>query len=184
MRRFKRGGCGRRPLLVFRMTGQEKIAMSRFKLLVAAAAAAPALAGCGAPAENEAAANRNAVAESRAENGQLTVRAQGVDLKIDLPGPLRRMAGDRDGAFLYPGAVAGSGDRGNRFHSDDAPDIVARWYQDRARAPRFAITIVERQGPVHILTGTARGGDGLRIRLAPGAGGRGTDGQITLSATE
>ncbi|HVQ08147.1 MAG TPA: hypothetical protein VMS43_06900 [Allosphingosinicella sp.] len=159
--------------------------MSRSNPFIAAGAAATlALAGCGAPAENEAAANRNAVAESRTENGQLTVRAQGVDLKIDLPPPLRRMAGDRDGAFLYPGAVAGSGDRGDRFHSDDSPDVVARWYRDPARAPRFAITIVERQGPAFVLTGTARGGDGLRIRLTPGARGEGTDGQITLSATE
>lgn len=157
--------------------------MYRSTLLIAAAAAAT-LAGCGAPAENEAAANRNAVAESKAENGQLTVRAQGVDLKIDLPAPLRRMAGDREGAFLYPGAVAGSGDRGDRFHSDDAPDIVARWYQDPARRPRFAIATVERQGPAYVLTGTVRGGDGLRIRLTPGARGSGTDGQVTVAATE
>ena len=67
--------------------------MSRLTLPIAAGAAATlALTGCGAPAENEASANRNAVAESRAENGQLKVRAQGVDLKIDLPAPLRRMA--------------------------------------------------------------------------------------------
>ena len=159
--------------------------MSRLKLLIAAGApAALALSGCGAPTENEAAANRNAVAESKAENGQLTVRAQGVDLKIDLPAPLRRMAGDREGAFLYPGAVAGSGDQGDRFHSDDAPDRVARWYQDTARAPRFAITTVEREGPAHVLTGTVRGGDGIRIRLAPGARGSGTDGQIIVAATE
>jgi hypothetical protein len=173
-----------RPGKAISHDGQEEIAMSRLKLLVAAAAAATALAGCGRPTENEAAANRNAVAESKAENGQLTVRAQGVDLKIDLPPPLRRMARDREGAFLYPGAVAGSGDRGDRFHSDDAPDRVARWYQDPARRPRFAVTTVERQGPAYVLTGTVRGGDGLRIRLRPGAGGGGTDGQITVAATE
>jgi hypothetical protein len=167
------------------MTGQEKIAMSRFKLLIAAGAAGTlALAGCGAPAGNEASANRNAAAESKAENGQLTVRAQGVDLKIDLPPPLRRMAGDREGAFLYPGAVAGSGDQGDRFHSDDAPDLVARWYQDRARAPRFAITTVEREGPATVLTGIVRGGDGIRTRLTPSARGGGTDGQIIVAPTE
>jgi hypothetical protein len=158
--------------------------MSRLKLLVAAAAAATALAGCGAPAENEAAANRNAVAESRAENGQLTVRAQGVDLKIDLPAPLRRMAGnDGNRAFVYPGAAGGArADRGViAFHSDDPPETVARWYRDPARANRFSVTADEREGAAVVLAGTARNGDGLAIRLAPGEGG-GTDGRIAVTA--
>jgi hypothetical protein len=167
--------------------GQEEIAMSRLKLLIAAGAAPMvALAGCGAPAENEAAANRNAVAESRAENGQLTVRAQGVDLKIDLPAPLRRMAGD-DGnrAFVYPGAAAGARAEGGviAFRSDDAPETVARWYRDPARAARFAVATDERQGPAIVIAATARNGDGLTVRLAPAAGG-GTDGQVVVAARD
>lgn len=160
--------------------------MPRLKLLVAAAAAAMALAGCGAPAENEAAANRNAVAESKAENGQLTVRAQGVDLKIDLPAPLRRMAGD-DGnrALVYPGAAGGARAEGGVvvFRSDDPPETVARWYRDPARANRFSVTTDERQGAAIVLAGTARNGDGLAVRLAPGDGG-GTDGRVVVTARD
>jgi len=160
--------------------------MSRLKLLIAAGAAATALTGCGAPAENEAAANRNAVAEGKAENGQLTVRAQGVDLKIDLPPPLRRMAGD-DGnrAFVYPRAAGGARAEGGviAFHSDDALETVARWYRDPARAARFSVTTDERQGPAIVIAGTARNGDGLAVRLAPGAGG-GTDGRVVVTARD
>jgi hypothetical protein len=158
--------------------------MPRLKLLVAAAAAATALAGCGAPTENEAAANRNAVAEGRAENGQLTVRAQGVDLKIDLPAPLRRMAGD-DGnrAFVYPGAAGGARAAGGviTFHSDEAPETVARWYRDPARAARFTLATDERQGAAIVIAGTARNGDTLAVRLAPGESG-GTDGRVVVTA--
>jgi hypothetical protein len=187
MRRFKRGGCGRGPAGLFPIAGQEETAMSRLNPLIAAGAAATlALAGCGAPAENEAAANRNAVAESRTENGQLTVRAQGVDLKIDLPPPLRRMAGD-DGnrAFVYPGAAADARAEGGviAFHSDDAPETVARWYRDPARANRFTVATDERQGPALVIAGTARNGDGLAVRLTPGEGG-GTDGRVVITARD
>lgn len=160
--------------------------MSRLTLLIAAAAAATALAGCGAPAENEAAANRNAVAESSTENGQLTVRAQGVDLKIDLPAPLRRMARD-DGnrAFVYPGAAAEARAEGGviTFHSDDAPETVARWYRDPARAARFTVATDERQGSAIAIAGTARNGDGLAVRLAPGESG-GTEGRVVVTARD
>jgi hypothetical protein len=155
--------------------------MSRLKLLIAAAAAATALAGCGRPAQNEAAANRTAVAESRTENGQLTVRAQGVDLKIDLPPPLRRMAGD-DRALVYPGTVGEVRAEGGviAFRSDDAPETVARWYRDPARASRFSVATDARQGSAIVIAGAARNGGGLTIRLAPAAGG-GTDGRIIVA---
>ena len=159
--------------------------MSRLKLLIAAGAVT-LLAGCGAPAENEAAATRNAVAESRTENGQLTVRAQGVDLKIDLPQPLRRMAGnDGNRALVYPGAAAGARAEGGviAFHSDDAPETVARWYRDPARANRFSVTADERRGPAIVLAGTVRNGDTLAVRLAPGEGG-GTDGRVVVTARD
>ena len=153
--------------------------MSRLKLLIAAGAAALALAGCGAPDEDEESAARNA-GGGKTENGQLTVRAEGVDLKIDIPAPLRRMAGDRYSALLYPGAVVASGGQGDRFHSDAAPERVARWYQDRARASRFTVATVGREGPAFVLTGATQSGDGLRVRLTPGAGG-GTDGRIVVT---
>lgn len=151
--------------------------MSRFLLLTAAATLA--LAGCEPGEGNEAGNNQHGA--GRTENGQFTVRAQGVDLKVNLPPPIRRMAEDND--YLYPGARnvrRGTGGEGQRFHSDDAPDVVARWYQDPARAGRFAIAAAERQGPARVLIGTARNGDALRIRLFPGADG-GTDGTLVVT---
>jgi hypothetical protein len=148
--------------------------MSRLVLL--AAATAVALAGCAAGEGNESANAANAMPSSRTENGQITARVQGVDLKVNLPPPIRRMTEDDD--YLPPRARAESGD-GRRFHSDDPPERVAAWYQDTARS-RLTIASVERQGPAVVLTGTARNGDGLRIRLFPRAPG-GTGGTILVT---
>jgi hypothetical protein len=150
--------------------------MSRFVLF--AAVSAFALSGCGTGGDNESANAGNAM-PGRAENGQLTVRAQGVDLKIDLPPPIRRMTEDND--FLYPRARAQRGGEGRRFHSDDPLETVAAWYQDRARANRFTIANVTREGPAILLAGTARNGNALSVRLVPGAQG-GTDGTIRIAA--
>lgn len=151
--------------------------MSRFVLL--AAATAIALSGCGTGEGNESANAANAMAPGRTENGQLTARVQGVDLKVNLPPPIRRMTEDDD--YLPPRARAERGGDGRRFHSDDPPETVAAWYRDPARAARFSIATVERQGPALVLAGTARGGDGLRIRLFPATQG-GTDGTIVVTA--
>ncbi|HYD14225.1 MAG TPA: hypothetical protein VEC11_15375 [Allosphingosinicella sp.] len=152
--------------------------MSRFALF--AAASALALSGCGTGDGNESANAANAMPKSKTENGQLTVRAQGVDLKINLPPPIRRMTEDDD--FLYPRARAERGSDGRRFHADDPPETVARWYQDRARAHRFTIATATREGAAYVLAGTARNGDPLSVRLVPGAGG-GTDGTIVVTAS-
>ena len=151
--------------------------MSRLSLL--AAATAFALSGCGAGEENESANAANAMPASRTENGQLTARVQGVDLKVNLPPPIRRMTEEDD--FIYPRARAERDGEGHRFHSDDPPETVARWYQDRARANRFNIAAVTRDGTALALTGTARNGDALSVRLTPGAQG-GTDGTVLVTA--
>jgi len=148
--------------------------MSRFALF--AAASAFALSGCNSGGGNEGANAANAMPTT--ENGQLTVRAQGVDLKVNLPPPIRRMTEGND--YLYPGARAERADGDRRFHSDDSPDRVAAWYQDSARS-RLTIASVERQGPAFVLSGAARNGDALRIRLFPSAQG-GTDGTIAVTA--
>lgn len=148
--------------------------MSRFALVTAASALA--LSGCGGGG-NERANAANAMPPSKTENGQLTVRAQGVDLKINLPPPIRRMTEDND--FLYPRARSARGE-GQRFHSDDPPETVAAWYRAPARAGQFSITSVSRDGPAIVLTGTARGGGALNVRLAPGASG-GTDGILVVT---
>jgi hypothetical protein len=148
--------------------------MSRFALLLAASALA--LSGCGDADESANAAN--AMPTSRTENGQLTARVQGVDLKINLPPPIRRMTEDDD--FLYPRARTQRGGEGQRFHSDDAPETVAAWYRAPARANRFSISSETRDGPALVLAGTARSGDILSVRLAPGAQG-GTDGILVVT---
>jgi hypothetical protein len=150
--------------------------MSHFVLI--AAASALTLSGCGTGDRNESANAANAMPPSRTENGQLTVRAQGVDLKINLPPPIRRMTEDDD--FVYPGASAVRGGAGRRFHSDDPPATVAGWYQDRARANRFTIGSSGRVGSAYVIAGTTRDGGVLSVRLAPGAQG-GTDGTVVVS---
>jgi hypothetical protein len=148
--------------------------MPRSVFLIAASALA--LTGCGSGGSNNATDAANAAIEGRTDNGQLSARVQGVDLKINLPPPIRRMT--EGGDFLYPGANAERG--GDRFHSDDPPEIVARWYQNPARANRFTITTATRQGSFILLAGAARNGDALSIRLSPGARG-GTDGTIAVA---
>src|SRR5689334_20352100 len=95
-----------------------------------------ALSGCGTGGnESVDAANRNA--SGRTENGQLTARVQGVDLKVNLPGPIRRMTESDD--LLPPRARTLRGGQGQRFHSDDSIEAVAGWYRDPARANHFEI---------------------------------------------
>ena len=150
--------------------------MSRLALLVAVPALA--LSGCGGRDGNESANAANAMPPSKTENGQLTVRAQGVDLKINLPPPIRRMTDDDN--YVYPRAQMQRGGEGRRFHSDDPPETVTAWYRDRARANRFTIASVARDGTAVVLAGAARNGDALSVRLAPGAQG-GTDGTILVT---
>ena len=137
-----------------------------------------ALCGCGTNGDESANAV-NASAAGRNENGQLTARVQGVELKVNLPPPIRRMTEDND--FLYPGARPVSGGDGQHFHSDDPPETVAAWYRDPARAGRFSIATAAQAGGGWALTGTERSGDALSVRLAPGSGG-GTDGTILVTA--
>ena len=154
--------------------------MLRFAPLLAAAALT--LSGCDRGNGNDSANAANAMPPSKTENGQLTVRAQGVDLKINLPPPIRRMTEDND--FLYPGAEPRrGGGAGQRVHSDDAPETLAAWYQAPARANRFRITNVGRDGATFVLAGAARGGDALSVRLAPGAQG-GTDGILVVTSPD
>jgi hypothetical protein len=152
--------------------------MFRFAPLIAVASAL-ALSGCGAGDDNESANAANAMPASRTENGQLTVRAQGVDLKINLPPPIRRMAEDDD--LLPPRAHSRRGGEGRRFHSDDPPQIVADWYGDTARANRFTINRAASEGTTLVLSGSLRGGGALTVRLSPAEGG-GTDGTVRVTA--
>ena len=136
-----------------------------------------ALSGCGTGGDDGG--NAGNAVSGRTANGQLTARVQGVELKVNLPPPIRRMTEDND--FLYPGARQVRGGDGQRFHSDDPPGTVAAWYRDPARADRFSIATASQAGNGWVLAGLARSGDALSVRLAPGAGG-GTDGTILVTA--
>jgi len=170
--------------------------MNASRLLFPAAAAALALTACEARFGNDARPGGNGSAENKAEEGQLSINAPGVEMKINIPEGIRREAHmDDDSGLLYPGAtmsgihVEGGREEGKadgevelRFNSADAPDAVARWYQDPARARDFTIAAATREGPAYVFAGTkARNGGGrFRIHLAPRAGG-GTDGRVLLS---
>ena len=172
--------------------------MNRSRLLVPAAAAALALTACEARFGNDARPSGNGSAENRAEEGQVSISAPGVEMKIDVPEGIRReMHMNDDSGLIYPGArmsgvhVEGGRERGKsdgevelRFNSADAPDAVARWYQDPARASDFTIASAGREGPAYLFAGTKKDGDGrFRIRLAPRQGG-GTDGRVLLSDSD
>jgi hypothetical protein len=132
-------------------------------------------------------------AAGKAEDGKFSIKAPGVDLKFDIPDALAERAeiqGNSD--ILYPGAklggmhVEGGTDGGKgggvelRFASTDAPDKVAAWYRDAARAADFAIISERKEGTGILLSGKQAGkSDSFAVRLTP-AGGGGTDGRLLL----
>jgi hypothetical protein len=168
--------------------------MNASRLLFPAAAAALALTACEARFGNDAAPT-NGSAENKAEEGQVSINAPGVQMKIDIPESLRReMHMNDDSGLIYPAArmsgvhVEGGREQDKsdgevelRFNSTDAPDVVARWYQDPARAADFTIASATRDGAAYVFAGTKKDGDGrFRIHLTARAGG-GTDGRVLLS---
>lgn len=147
--------------------------------------------------EGNAAAETNGVAasaEGKAEDGRVTIKAPGIDMSINIPESIRtRTNVDGDSKIIYPGATlsgmhvqGGSGDLGNsgveiRFTSADAPDRVAAWYRDSARAGDFAIRSASSVGNSQVISGITSGEeDPFTLRLNPGASG-GTDARLALS---
>jgi hypothetical protein len=139
------------------------------------------------------AAAATASAEGKAEDGKFSIKAPGIDLKLDIPDALAERAEVQgDSNILYPGAklggmhVEGGTGGGNggavelRFASADAPDKIAAWYRDAARAADFAINSASREGAGLLLSGKQAGkGDSFSVRLMPAVGG-GTDGRLLL----
>lgn len=175
--------------------------MSLGRLLPLAAAAAFALTACEARFGNDADAgheNDNGSAAGKAEEGRLSIHAPGFDMKINIPEGIRREAGiDDDSGIIYPRStfsgmhVEGGHDESRSdgevelaFTSADAPDLVARWYQDPARAPDFTVATANREGAAYAMAGTMTGDDGrFRLRLSPRQGG-GTEGRVVLSDSD
>jgi hypothetical protein len=166
-------------------------------LPIAATAALLVLAACEARIGNDVRPGGNGSAENKAEEGQVSINAPGVQMKINIPEGLRHEASIHDdGGLVYPGSTMSGmhiegghdGDQGKsegqvelRFASNAAPDTVAHWYRDPARAHDFTIASQSRDGPAYVFAGTRTDGRGrFRASLAPRAGG-GTDGRVLLS---
>jgi hypothetical protein len=172
--------------------------MNALRLLpLAATSAALMLTACETRFGNDVQPRGNASAENKAEEGEVSINAPGVQMKINIPEGLRHETSIHDDSGLvYPGSTMSGmhieggreGERGKsdgevelRFASTDGPDVVAHWYQDPARARDFTIASAGREGAGYVFAGTKKDGDGrFRIHLAPRQGG-GTDGRILLS---
>jgi hypothetical protein len=166
------------------------------RLLPLAATAALVLAACEARVGNNVQPVGNGSAENKAEEGQVSINASGVQMKINIPEGLRHEASIHDDhGLIYPGSTmsgmhvegARESDQGKsegqvelRFASTDGPDIVAHWYREPARARDFTVASASRDGRGYVFAGTrADGGGRFRVSLAPRQSG-GTDGRVLL----
>ena len=133
-------------------------------------------------------------ASGKSEDGKLSIKAPGFDMKINLPEGLADRT-DTDSELIYPGAAlsgmhieAGSKKTGKRnsgvelrFTSSEPVDKVAAWYGDPARAGGFSAASVRRDGEAMVMSGTQKSdGDPFHLRLSPASAG-GTEGLLTLS---
>ena len=140
-----------------------------------------------------AATNDASATAGKAEEGQLSIKVPGFDLKLDIPRNVASHA-NAEGQLIYPGAQlsgmhleAGAEQNGApksgvgfRFRSSDPPDKVAGWYRDPARADGFAVASARREGDGFTIRGTQRPDGGpFTLRLTSAAGG--TEGRLTLA---
>jgi hypothetical protein len=167
--------------------------------LCAAFAALALLGGCREKVQSSEAGNGAAqtevTAEGKAEEGKISVKAPGFDLKFTLPkGMVAEARAERDSKLLYPGAslrgmaiAAGEG-RGKGgdseveigFSTPDPIEKVVGWYRDPARAEGFSLDRSDKDGDGWRLAGVQkRDGHRFKLRLSPRAGG-GTDGRLTV----
>jgi hypothetical protein len=167
--------------------------------LRAALAAAALLGACKAKTDRNAADNVSAAAEvsaeGKAEEGKISVKAPGFDLKFTLPkGIVGEARVERDSKLLYPGATLrgmaiaageGRGDGGDSeveigFSTPDPLDKVVAWYRDPARADGFRLERAAREGAEWRVTGVQkRDGHRFKLRLSEREGG-GSDGRLAV----
>lgn len=163
------------------------------------AAAAALLGACQAKIDPDEADNASAgaevSAEGKAEEGKISVKAPGFDLKFTLPkGMVGEARAERDSKLLYPGAILrgmaiaageGRGKGGDSeveigFSTPDSLDKVVAWYRDPARAEGFSLDRAAREGDGWRLAGVQkRDGHRFKLRLSPRPGG-GADGRLTV----
>ncbi len=80
--------------------------MNASRLTPPVLAALCALGACEAAFDNEMPPAGNGSAENKAEEGQISIAAPGVTMKIDVPEGIRREAGiDGDDGLIYPGST-------------------------------------------------------------------------------
>jgi hypothetical protein len=167
--------------------------------LCAAFAVAVLLGACQAKIDPDEADNVSAQAdvsaEGKAEEGKISVKAPGFDLKFSLPkGMVGEAKAERDSKLLYPGAILrgmaiaageGRGKGGDSeveigFSTPDPLDKVIAWYRDPARAEGFSLDRAQKDGDDWKVTGVQkRDGHRFKLRLSPRSGG-GTDGRLTV----
>ncbi len=157
-----------------------------------------ALGACDARIGNDVRPSGNGSAENKAEEGQLSISAPGVEMKINIPEGIRRETNIHDDSGLvYPGSrmsgvhIEGGRDEQKsdgqvemRFLSADSPETVAGWYRDPARVSTFTLDSATREADAYVFAGTKKEGSGrFRLRLAAAAGG-GTEGRLLLTEAE
>ena len=131
---------------------------------------------------------------NKSEEGKLSIKAPGFDMKINIPTGLADRT-DADSELIYPGAALGgmhieagsetAGKRNSgvelRFTSGDPITKVAAWYRDPARDGAFSTASVRRDGQAMVIAGTQKSdGDPFNLRLSPAPAG-GTEGRLTLT---
>jgi hypothetical protein len=136
-----------------------------------------------------------APADGKAEDGRLSIKGPGFDLKVNIPEGVSNPA-DSENELLYPGStlsgmhIEAGGTTGNakanggvelRFISSNPLETVAGWYRDPERRGRFSVKSVAREGGALVIRGSQKSdGDAFVLRLAPASGG-GTEARMTLS---
>jgi hypothetical protein len=165
------------------------------KKLFSMVAALVLLGGCEARiGRDEAPSNAATTAEKKgaAEEGTFSIDTPGFQMKLDIPTALAERAEvDSENGLLYPGATLSGihvqAREGNgqsqvelRFATTDAPERVAAWYRDPARADDFTIASASQKDGATVLAGTQKDdGDPFELSLSPKDGG-GTDGRLKL----
>jgi hypothetical protein len=153
--------------------------------------AALLLGGCEVSVKRDGDTKPEAATETAARDGEVSIDVPGFDMKLQIPDALRsQISGDSD--IVYPGSKMtglnvtatenkgqGKGQVQMRFTSADAPDKVAAWYRDPARAATITGVSVQQDGSGFRVSGAGKEGDPFDLRLSPGAGG-GTQAQLTL----
>lgn len=133
-------------------------------------------------------------ASGKSEDGKLSIKAPGFDMKINIPKGLSDHA-ETDGELIYPGASLGGmhieagSEKGSgrnsgvelRFTTSEPLDKVASWYRDPARTGGFSIASTSREGDALVMSGTQKSnGDPFSLRLSAIPNG-GTEGRLTLT---